>query len=336
MTVRILCIGLGGLGVISSYTLLRNDNVEITAVIRSDYDVVQKDGYTIDSVDYKEKLGIISYKPKHVVKSLSELPENPFDYIIVATKVIPKQSNNIWDEVEQYQKNLINENTCIVLLQNGINIEKYWKYPNLISGVSYISSTNDKGTITQYGTDNVRFGFFDKSDKQDKLDQFIQLYSNEFNKAEIDTNVKLSRWKKLLYNSSYNTICCLVDLDIGRLYQQEDFAIPNLITPLMKEIQLVGNLDLLENGSDTLITDENINTMETLTKKFDRPTNYQPSMLVDYRNDRPIELEIIVGNVIRIYEGLHGDLAKIPNLNFLYSLLKLVQFRVELKNKGEK
>lgn len=340
MTVRILCIGLGGLGIISSYSLLRNENVEITAVIRSDYDVVQKLGYTIDSVDYKPKLGIITYKPHHVVKSLSELPENPFDYIVIATKVIPKPSGNIWNDIEKYEKNLINEDTSIVLLQNGIDIEKYWKYPNLISGVSYISSTNSNGKVTQYGTDNVKFGFFNKHNvcekQSQKLKQFIDLYSNEFNKVSLDSNVKLSRWKKLLYNSSYNTICCLVDLDIGRLYQQEDIAIPNLITPLMKEIQIVGNLDLKNDESDVFISDTDIETIESLTKKFDKPTSYQPSMLVDYRNDRQIELETIIGNVTRIYQNLNGDSSKIPNLTFLYNLLKLVQFKIQLKNQGEK
>lgn len=330
MAVRILCIGLGGLGVISSYTLLRNDDVEITAVIRSDYDVVQLKGYTIDSVDYKKDLGTITYKPKHVVKSLLELPESAFDYIIVATKVIPQPKNNIWDEVEQYEKNIINSSTSIVLLQNGIDIEKYWKYPNLISGVSYISSTNSKGHVTQYGIDNVKFGYFDqRSENIQSLELFVSLYSNNYNKADIDTNVKLSRWKKLLYNSSYNTVCCLVDLDVGKLYEQEETTKP-LVDLLMKEIQYVGNLDLKKNNSSDLITQKNIELIEQKTKEIDASTNYQPSMLVDYRNGRQIELEIIVGNVLNIYKGLSDDSTKVLNLTFLYHLLKLVQYKIKI------
>jgi 2-dehydropantoate 2-reductase len=334
---RILCIGLGGLGVIASYSLLRNDDVDITAIVRSDYDIVTSRGYIIDSIDYKKDLGSITYQPNKVVKTLDELPDEPFDYVIVSTKVIPGSSGNIWNTVEKFATKLFHDGSALVLIQNGIGIEKYWKGISgikIISGVSYISSTNDKGHVTQYGTDKVQFGYFDETiPVDDTLTKFVELYSNEYNSATIDTNVRLSRWRKLLYNASYNTVCCLTDLDIGKLYQLDEskHSIANVILPLMNEIKYAANLDLKHHNSPDLITDEHVTWMEDMTKQYDAPTNYQPSMLVDSRNGRPIELEIILGNVLAIHKDLNGDVTKVEKLTFLYHLLELVQYRLSLK-----
>lgn len=352
---RVLCIGLGGLGVIAAYTLHRNNGsqIELTAVIRSDYDVVTTKGYTISSIDYggrrenndpnEKDNQITGFRPDHVVKTLAEAAQHgPFDYIVVATKVVPLPSNNIWDEVIGAEGLLHpNRQTAIVLCQNGIGIERYWdplrERVFLISGVSYILSTNVRGVVTQYGTDNVRFGYFDQHETDlGPLQTFQKLYSNECNSAAIDTNTQYIRWRKLLYNSSINTVCCLTNSDVGKLYSLDApglLVIENVVLPLMREIQHIANDDIAKNSDhkDTIITDEHVATMNRLTRESDAPANYQPSMLVDLRHSRMIELDIILGNVLAIYErnnpGVDTKKA-VPHLNMMYFLLMLVQERL--------
>lgn len=362
MTVKILCLGMGGVGIVSSYVLSLNQEVELTAVIRSDYDVVKEKGYTISSVDYggKRKNGdpkehentVKGFRPHNVVKSLLEVTE-AFDYIVVSTKVIPRDDKNIWNEVADVKDIVFkpNKGTSVVLMQNGIDIEKYWSelYPvaNFISGVTYVGSVNSNGNVSQDGYDRALLGLFEFNSVNNEvgrnsLKRLVSLYSNEYNTISIDTNVRLTRWRKLLYNASFNTVCCISDLDVGKVFDLKDTEniIARVITPLMQEIKLVANLDLSsihskDSSYNEYVTDEHITYITNLTEECDAATNYKPSMLVDSRLKRPIELEIILGNVISIYSKLRSkspkdDLLKsdIPCLSFLYSLLTLVQFRL--------
>lgn len=355
MNKKILSIGLGGVGVITSYALQNfNSSVEITAIIRSDYDRVMESGYSISSIDYggRRKNGdpneasniVKGFKPKNIVKTLEEAAKyGPFDYIVVATKVIPKEKDNIWNQIEQLPELLKDmKRTSIVLIQNGIDLERYWcnlkDKATFISGVSYISSVNEKGLVTQYGHDYIKFGLIHEDDKSESLREFVDLYTNDYNTVVLDKHVRLTRWKKLLYNSSFNTICCLTDLDMGKVFHLTDSMgiIDNLVLPLMKEIQYVANYDLKKNypkHQDELVTENDISFIIQATQDTDAKNNYQPSMLVDSRNGRNIELEVILGNVIKIHKLNKNDNVKevIPYLNLMYYLLSLVQYRLSDK-----
>ncbi|KAK6458756.1 ketopantoate reductase PanE/ApbA C terminal-domain-containing protein [Scheffersomyces xylosifermentans] len=367
MTTKVLSIGLGGVGAIVAYTLCRNNptDLELTAVIRSDYDVVTSKGYTISSVDYggrrengdpkESENAIKGFKPHNVVKSLEQVESGPFDYIVVSTKVIPSTAgNNVWDQVEANKAKLLKPNsaTSIVLIQNGIDIEQYWKNLQkeafLISGVSYISSTNSKGTITQYSHDSLLLGLFDITMVHDQLaiaalEKFNILYSNDINSTKLDHNSRFTRWKKLLYNATYNTVCALTDLDVGQLYELKDsvHVIDEVIFPMMKEVQKIANIDLhkYDYGSyEQYIDDEHVTKMIKLTELYDAPQNYQPSMLVDARSGRLIELDIILGNIIKSYKKNSEDGGKkivqeIPYLNLLFYLLSMVQHRLKSTTK---
>lgn len=349
---KVLSIGLGGVGVVTSYVLQNfNSNVDITAIIRSDYDRVMESGYTISSIDYggrrdnadpKEADNAIKgFRPKNIVKKLEEAVKfGPFDYIVVATKVIPREKDNVWDQVQQLPELLKdNKGTSIVLIQNGIDPESFWKGLKdkaiFISGVSYISSVNNKGTVTQYGHDDNNFGLIYENDNPDSLQEFLGLYTNDYNSVGLDTNVRLTRWKKLLYNSSFNTVCCLTDLDIGKIFDLKESMgiIDNLVRPLMKEIQYVANYDLKKNYPNhrgEAVTDDDVGYIITATEDTDAKNNYQPSMLVDSRNGRNIELEVILGNVIKIHKlNTNKDMkTEIPYLNLMFYLLSLVQYRL--------
>lgn len=353
--IKVLSIGLGGVGVVTSYVLQNfNPDVEITAIIRSDYDRVMESGYSISSIDYggrrdnadpKEADNAIKgFRPKNIVKKLEEAVKfGPFDYIVVATKVIPREKDNVWDQVQQLPELIKNnKGTSIVLIQNGIDPESFWKGLKdkaiFISGVSYISSVNSKGTVTQYGHDDNNFGLIYENDNPDSLQEFLGLYTNDYNSVGLDTNVRLTRWKKLLYNSSFNTVCCLTDLDIGKIFDLKESMgiIDNLVRPLMKEIQYVANYDLKKNYPNhrgEAVTDDDVGYIITATEDTDAKNNYQPSMLVDSRNGRSIELEVILGNVIKIHKlNTNKDMkTEIPYLNLMYYLLSLVQYRLSNK-----
>lgn len=63
---------------------------------------------------------------------------------------------------------------------------------------------------------------------------------------------------------------------------------------------------------------------EKILKSTERNTSGKPSMLLDWEAGRPLELEVIIGNPIRIArrKGL-----EMPRLQSLYALLKMAQTR---------
>jgi ketopantoate reductase len=49
---RVLIIGTGGIGAMAAYALQTGGKAEVTAVLRSNYDAVMRDGFNIDSMDH--------------------------------------------------------------------------------------------------------------------------------------------------------------------------------------------------------------------------------------------------------------------------------------------
>jgi len=316
---KVLVVGLGGVGVMAAYALEYSNKVEVTALIRSDYDRVIEKGYEIKSVDYGH---IEGFKPTHVVKSIQDAKQyGEFDYIVVTTKNIPDVNN-----VEEIFEDAVSEKTTIVLLQNGFGIEKATlkKFPGhfILSGVSMISSANFNGVIDHSGTDSLGIGYFDnginsKEEQLAKANEFISLYDNDKIDCHLDADVNYSRWRKLIYNATFNTVAALVDLDVGRIH--EAGGVDTLIRPAMKEIIKVAK-------SDGVILEDEL--MQKMIHSDDGNW-YAPSMLVDVRKGNQIELEVILGNVLAI---ARENQIETPVLNVLYKLLELVQFRLKEQN----
>lgn len=318
---KVLIVGSGGVGVMAAYAMDLSPQTEVTVVIRSDYDVVTKRGYKIDSVDY----GIIeSYKPANVVKSVEDAASfGPFDFIIVSTKNTPDIS-----KTEDLISSVVTAGTTtIVLLQNGLHIGEPFieKYPlNIIlSGVSMISSTNYSGEISHVGQDALAIGYFNnvnfsEQDQKDAAMKFVDCYHNGKNNCTYDPNVNFTRWRKLVYNATLNPICALTGVDVGRL---ELFGANEiLVKRAMKEVYAVAASDGVVLPPEVL----------DIMLHSDDGVYYAPSMLVDIRKGNYIEVEVIVGNAVRVARRNGVDA---PILSLIYDLLLVVQKRT-MEEKG--
>lgn len=49
---RVLIVGMGGVGAMAAYALETGGLAEVTAILRSNYDAVEKNGFDIDSVQF--------------------------------------------------------------------------------------------------------------------------------------------------------------------------------------------------------------------------------------------------------------------------------------------
>lgn len=318
---KVLVIGSGGVGSMTAFSLVHRDRSEVTLVVRSDYDLINANGYEINSCTYGH---IRNWKPHHLSPSVSNASRDhgPFDYVVLTTKNIPDGPMRC----EEIVRPAITPNkTTLLLVQNGLGIEKamHEQFPGTIvlSGVTLIASSYDKGVVTNLTPDELKIGDFRVEENQNPssksmqaVENFIEIYQNDNNLNIIthDPDPQLSRWLKLVYNCAFNTITALVGLDSNRC--QIAAGSDSLIRPAMRELIAVAASAGVHVSSD-------------LIEKFCHLGDglfYTPSMAIDKSKGQLMELEVILGYPLEV---ARANGVETPVLNTLYSLLKMSQFQ---------
>lgn len=69
---RVLIVGTGGVGTMAAYALEIGGKAQVTAIMRSNYDAVQKNGITIDSIEHGRN--IKGWRPTESKYLLGKLP----------------------------------------------------------------------------------------------------------------------------------------------------------------------------------------------------------------------------------------------------------------------
>jgi 2-dehydropantoate 2-reductase len=299
MKTKILVIGTGAIG--SFYAAkLSQAGAEVNVVCRSDYEEVKKNGIFVKSYE-----GDFYFTPHLVIKNVNEYQDRA-DFIIVATKVLPSI------DVTQIVKPVLDNNTSLVLIQNGIHIEDQIieAFPNhhLISCIAFIA-------VSKIAPATIHHQFFGRiiiGDYPQGHSTKTKILFDLFNQSQIPCvlaeNIKLERWKKLIWNIGFNPTSVLTNKsDTSRMVSNK--ATRSVIEKAMREVEILAAADgcvLPEN-----IIEKNIN--DTLTMP-----PYKTSMLLDFEAGREMEIEAILGNALRFAESRNID---VPYIRAFYGLL---------------
>lgn len=177
------------------------------------------------------------------IPDASEASLLPFDYIVCATKNCPDIKPTLPTLISPA---LTPGHTVVVLIQNGLNIEKplFEAFPQniVLSGVSMIDCHEaESGHIIHELPDLLHLGPFrnpniDLEDEEAAAQAFIKMYAAA-RKTEClyCEDVPLARWKKLVFNACLNPICAITGLDDARV-RLADGAVEGLVRPVMMEI----------------------------------------------------------------------------------------------------
>lgn len=314
---NVLLIGAGGVGTIVAYGIDTVGKSNLSIVVRRDYGKVKQDGYTIESVDYGSVNG---WKPKEIYANIEVAAASAtcYDYVVVCTKNLA-DITKMEDLVEPV---ITPEVTAIVLMQNGFDLGRpfFAKYPKnvVISGVSHIGSHNHNGSIVQTQKDKSLISYFvnpnlGKDTQEAKTKEFISLYSNDKNNCTYFPDAKWYRYRKLVYNATLNTVCALTGVDTGRL--ELSGGLESVSIPAMREVIAIAKADGVELPSDVI----------NCVVHSDDGDWFEPSMRIDVKKGNPLELEVILGNLLRVAKELNVEA---PILTVLYNLLKIIQFRL--------
>ena len=296
---NILIVGTGAVG--SLYGgFLAKAGAKVTTVCRSDYHHVAKQGISI-----KSPWENMQFMPENVIANLKEYTKVP-DYIIVSTKALP--SLELWHDIQP----ILGPKTGIVLWQNGIDIETAYHqaFPThtLISALSFVCVTKTgPGQVIHQDYGQVMLGLY-PSGTSAQVENLQLLCQQGGIPCRTSTQIQQNRWEKLVWNAAFNPLSVIEESTTQALLSHPHHR--KTITEIMKEVCAVAMADGYPLPSD--IIQKNISHTEKMTP-------YKTSMLVDFEAHRPLEVEAILSNAIRIATD-HG--VAVPQLEKTEALLR--------------
>lgn len=311
---KALIFGTGGVGSVYGY-ILHKAGVSVAAVCRTNYDVVKSRGILIRSKIF----GRQHYHPL-AVKSIQEAAQHgPFDYLLVCSKAFPGTAEEIRDAVTPNR-------TAIVLAQNGIGGEEdYAKlYPSntIISGVVYLPVTQVEQGVVEHGPlERFEIGTYPPNASAQATAQCRQLsdlFKAGGGSAPFFEDIQPQRWIKVAVNAAWNPVTALTMCDDANFLRSSPMA-EQMTRKIMREVGTVA----AAAGYPDAVTEAAIERDIQRPKSRLETGGKEPSMLTDVREGRPMEIEAIVGNILRIGQKhrLH-----MPYLEMLYVLAKARNF----------
>ena len=330
----ILVVGVGAVGTMVAFVLQKSGLATVTVILRSNYDVVNAEGFHIKSIDHGEVDG---WKPHHskcncwlsslrtrltfiwsVERTMADAVQHgPFDYVVVALKNLP----DVYSIPEIIRPVVTSTRTSIVLVQNGIDIEQplisAFPQNTVISGVALIGSEQTGREVLHNDPDILIIGCFpddgSRNKEQKSCERMASMYDLGGAKCNVVDDINWYRWRKLVWNASFNSICALTGLDSGAI--QDAGGLETLIRPTMGEV-----VDIAKAAGYSLPPD----IQDQMVAFTPKETRLRPSMQMDAIRQQPMEIEAILGNTLRIAQKLGVGA---PNLTMIYDLLKAKQWR---------
>ncbi|KAF7588375.1 hypothetical protein BBP40_005768 [Aspergillus hancockii] len=313
----ILLYGVGSVGAV--YLLqLQRAGCTVTAICRSNYTTVLKNGFTITSA----RLGNTTYHPNHTIRSIEDTPKDTiYDYIIVTTKSFPGSQPSLADQLRPALEN--RPSTTIVLAQNGIDIENdiAEAYPlnPLLSGVIYLPTTQTSpGVIDNPEMLNLlELGTFPADAPEAhkaSARRLAELMVKGGGDASVLEDIQVARWSKLLINASWNPISALSLCTDGAFLRSSEFAYELVWGIMMEVVALARKMGI--PGVDEEAAERRFRIAK---ERAETMSGREPSMLQDVRQGRLFEVEAIVGNTVRVGRKWGVPM---PRLETVYALAR--------------
>jgi 2-dehydropantoate 2-reductase len=305
-------IGTGALGGFYGARLQRAGK-EVHYLLHSDYEHVARHGLVIDSVD-----GDFTLPRVHAYGRPADLPA--CDVALVALKTT---DNHLLPEL---LPPALGPDGVALVMQNGLGIEDQVAAiagaDRVLGGLAFLCSNKiGPGHIHHIGFGHVRLGDYRADHAPAGLTGRLRRVGADFEAAGIrailSENLQEARWRKLVWNIPFNGLSTVMGVTTDIIMAGP--ASRKRVRTLMREV-LAGAAAcgyLIEPGF-----------IDTMMEYTDSMGPYRPSMLIDYENGRPLEVEAIFGNPLRAARDVNTDL---PAVEEVYEELRAMDARTEKK-----
>jgi 2-dehydropantoate 2-reductase len=298
----VLVVGAGAIGALYGSALARA-GARVSVVCRSDAETVRRDGFVIRS----PLLGDHTFRPQEVLTRVASA--TVYDYVVLTVKVL-----NGVDRAALIAP-AVTPATTIVLIQNGVDIEREiadaFVANELVSVLAFVGvGRTGAGQIHHQSLGSLVMGTYPDGIGP-ATRRLAELFESGGVSCKLTDRVIGARWQKALWNATFNPVSILgAVLDTGMMLRTPDDQA--FIRTAMLEVARVAAAAGYEQSPQFI---------EQLIAGTRAMPPYKTSMALDFEAKRPLELEAILGNVLRIGRQ-HG--AATPVLDTLYALAKMV------------
>lgn len=295
---RYAILGSGALGAYYG-CLLDRAGLTVDYLVQSDYEHVRQYGWTIDS-----KNGNFRIPRPNVYRDVRDMPEA--DVVVVALKTT---SNHLLAEL---LPPVVKRDGVVLVLQNGLGLEErvasIVERTSVLGGSCFLCSNKvGPGHIHHMDYGTIAFGEHTIDGSPAGITDRLRGVAADFESAgvtvQVSPDLRLVRWKKLLWNIPFNGLSVLLDAETDAMVL--DSHLGPLCRRIMEEIQAAAA------AVGASIEDEFLDTLLVNTRKM---IPYRTSMKVDFDARRPLELDAIFGEPLRQAESAGASMATVKAL----------------------
>lgn len=330
MPLEILFFGAGAIGAFYASRIALNPNVLVSVVCRSNYKAVKQHGFRITSSQY----GDYTWRPTRTFDSANSARQSnvKWDFVVVSTKALPNVSDD-----SALIDGLVSRSgdTAVVLIQNGLGVEQPYasRFPaaTVLSAVTIASCAQpEHGLIKHNRWTRINIGPYFSSTKPPSSEvqsratrqneTFVSLLQGKGGIkdaiADSASKLQLTRWHKISINAAMNPSAVLAG-GCTNERMSNDTELATHLRGVMDEVLTTAPKVVGTPFPSSFATAEQI-----LKSTRKNSSGSKPSMLLDWEAGKKMELEVILGNPIRLAaeKGL-----EMPRLQTLYALLKMAE-----------
>ena len=312
MIERVCVVGAGVIGSLYAAHLSRVTDVWVLTRRAEHARALAADGLTVTGrADFKSQLS--------ATNNPAELP--PPDIAIVATK-----ATGLDDAANALEGRF--PDATVVTVQNGLGAEqivrRHGDWP-LVSGVTFMSGTRHDDTHVEYILDTETWLGPYNGVPYEQVEELAALIERSGLKARAFRDLRPAQWSKLIFNATVNAVAALTGLPHDTHFAaEEDCAdLGHLVHALVDEGKAVAAAAGVELHEDPW-------EMNVLATR--RGSAHYPSMLEDVDAQRPTEIELITGSLVRQAERLG---VPVPLHTALYRLVKAKEESWDLQRESK-
>jgi len=295
---QVAIVGMGALGLLFGDRIAKNMSNESVCFV-ADSDRVKRYANTVFTINGEEK--------HFIVKSKEEV--TPVDLVIVATKY------NHLPQVLDIMSNLVDKNTTIISVINGISSEeiigkRYGVDKVLITVAQGMDAVKSGGEFTYTNAGELRTGLTCEV-SEERFKALIAFFEKAGIPYTIDEDIIRRMWSKFMLNVGVNQTCMVYETTYSGLNEGE----PKRVTQeAMREAIKVANAEGIDlNSEDAKYYTDLMNTLDPLAT---------PSMRQDGIKKLPSEVEMFAGKIIELGKKHNIDT---PTNEMLYKRVKEIE-----------
>lgn len=194
----------------------------------------------------------------------------------------------------------VTDHTAVISVQNGVENEE--KIGNILGTINVIAcltnvaaETLEPGAYIQKGVYGLMIGELDENKKiifegKARIETIYDLLASSGIAVKTNEDMMKALWSKLVWNASFNPISVLYKANIGEILDNPEAK--ERVLGVMAEVKLVAAAEGMQ--LDPEVDKKHIERTSALDWR-----DFKTSMLQDYLKNKEIELEDLLGVIIR-------------------------------------